>query len=667
MHLRELEFMNNVSKNKSKKSEKLSSINITNIRFNDGFWNQRIQQVQNEVIPYQWKALNDQIPDVEKSHAIENFHIAAGIVNSKFYGKVFQDSDVAKWLEAVSYSLEYKKNPELENIIDEVIDLIVKAQQSDGYLNTYFTVAKPGKRWTNVRDCHELYCAGHMIEAAVAYYQATGKRKLLDVICKLADHIDSIFGPEEGKKKGYPGHPEIELALVKLFKVTKNEKYLKLSKFFIDERGQQPHFFDIEAAERGESEKKPYFFNLFDYSYNQSHVPVREQSIAVGHAVRAMYLYCGMTDIAIETSDEELKDKCKRLWENVTKGQMYVTGGIGSSAYNEAFTFDYDLPNDTAYTETCAAIGLVFWAHRMLHLEINAKYADIMERALYNGVLSGISLDGKKYFYVNPLEVWPESCDKRYDKKHIETTRQQWFGCACCPPNIARLIASVGKYVYSKGDNEVYLHLYTDSIAEFNLLDQKVTITQNSNYPWDEEVNISIYCEKPIEFTFGIRIPGWCQNAVLSINGKVMDLDTMLEQGYVKIDRVWNDDRVKLFLPMPVERIHANPKLRNNSGKIAIQRGPVIYCLEEVDNGTNLPDIVLPARSELNAKYDEKLLGGVVTITGDALKTDMTLWKEDLYKPVEYNAKKIRIKAVPYYTWNNRKPGEMLVWIREGC
>jgi len=660
--------MNNVIKNKSKKSQKLSSINIANIRFNNGFWNQRIQQVQNEVIPYQWKVLNDQILDVEKSHAIENFRIAAGIVDSKFYGKIFQDSDVAKWLEAVSYSLEYKKNPELENITDEVIDLIAKAQQSDGYLNTYFTVVKPRKKWTNVRDYHELYCAGHMIEAAVAYYQATGKRKLLDVICKLADHIDSIFGPEEGKKKGYPGHPEIELALIKLFKVTKNEKYLKLSKFFVDERGQQPHFFDIEAEERGGSEKKD--FSLFDHSYNQSHVPVREQLIAVGHAVRAMYLYCGMTDIAIETSDEELKDKCKRLWENVTKRQMYVTGGIGSSAYNEAFTFDYDLPNDTAYTETCAAIGLIFWAHRMLHLEINGKYADTMERALYNGVLSGISLDGKKYFYVNPLEVWPESCDKRYDKKHIETTRQQWFGCACCPPNIARLIASVGKYVYSKGDNEVYLHLYTDSIAEFNLLNQEVTITQNTNYPWGEEVNISINCEKPIEFTFGIRIPGWCQNAVLSLNGKVMDLDTILEQGYVKIDRVWSDnDRVNLSLPMPIERIHANPELRNNSGKITIQKGPVIYCLEEVDNGTNLPDIVLPARSELNAEYDEKLLGSVVTITGDALKTDMTLWKEDLYKPIdiEYNTKKIRIKAVPYYTWNNRKPGEMLVWIREGC
>jgi len=661
--------MNNVYKNKGKKSEKLSSINIANIRFNDGFWNRRIQQIQNEVIPYQWKALNDQIPNVEKSHAIENFRIAAGIIDSKFYGKVFQDSDVAKWLEAVSYSLEYKKNPDLENITDEVIDLITKAQQTDGYLNTYFTVAKPGKRWANVSDCHELYCAGHMIEAAVAYYQATGKRKLLDVICKLADHIDSIFGPEEGKKRGYPGHPEIELALVKLFKVTKNEKYLKLSKFFIDERGQQPHFFDIEAVERGESEKKHYVFNLFEYSYNQSHVPVRKQSIAVGHAVRAMYLYCGMTDIAIETSDEELRDACKKLWENVTKRQMYVTGGIGSSAYGEAFTFDYDLPNDTAYTETCAAIGLVFWAHRMLHLEINAKYADIMERTLYNGVLSGISLDGKKYFYVNPLEVWPESCDKRYDKKHIVTTRQQWFGCACCPPNIARLIASIGKYVYSKGNNEVYLHLYTDSIAEFNLLDQKVTITQNTNYPWDEEVNISINCEKPIEFTFGIRIPGWCQNAILSINGKVLDLDTILEHGYVKIDRVWNDDdRVKLFISMPVERIHANPKLRNNSGKIAIQRGSVIYCLEEVDNGTNLPNIVLPARSELNAEYDKKLLGGVVTITGDALKTDMTLWKEDLYKPIdiEYNTEKIKIKAVPYYTWSNRKAGEMLVWIREG-
>lgn len=639
------------------------------LKFNNGFWAEKLMLVRSEVIPYQWKALNDQIPDAEPSHAIENFRIAAGEVKSEFAGRIFQDSDVAKWLEAASYSLAYSRDPELEKITDELINLIEKAQQADGYLNTFFTVERPNERWTNLRDCHEMYCAGHMIEAAVAYYKATGKRKLLNVACRLADHIDSKFGPEEGKLRGYPGHQEIELALVKLYRVTGESKYLNLSKFFINERGKKPYYFDLEAKKRGKDREENYG-NIFDYKYSQSHLPVREQSVAVGHAVRAMYFYSGVTDIAIETGDEELKNVVKRLWENVTRRQMYITGGVGAESHGEAFSFDYDLPNDRAYTETCAAIGLVFWAQRMLHLELDGKYADIMEKALYNGVLSGISLDGQKYFYVNPLEVWPEACENRYDLKHVESERQQWFGCACCPPNIARLIASVGKYVYSKGDNEVYLHLYTDSIAEFNLLDQKVTITQNTNYPWDEEVNISINCEKPVEFTFGIRIPGWCKNAVLSVNGKALDLNTALEKGYAKIDRVWNnDDRVKLFLPMPVERIDANPELRNNSGKIAIQRGPVIYCLEEVDNGTNLPDIILPARSELNAEYDKKLLGGVVTITGDALKTDITLWKEDLYKPVdiECNKKEIKIKAVPYYAWNNRKPGEMSVWIREGC
>lgn len=635
------------------------------LKFNNGFWAEKLMLVRSEVIPYQWKALNDQIPDAEPSHAIENFRIAAGEIKSEFAGRIFQDSDVAKWLEAASYSLAYSRDPELEKITDELINLIEKAQQADGYLNTFFTVERPNERWTNLRDCHEMYCAGHMIEAAVAYYKATGKRKLLNVACRLADHIDSKFGPEEGKLRGYPGHQEIELALVKLYRVTGESKYLNLSKFFINERGKKPYYFDLEAKKRGKDREENYG-NIFDYKYSQSHLPVREQSVAVGHAVRAMYFYSGVTDIAIETGDEELKNVVKRLWENVTRRQMYITGGVGAESHGEAFSFDYDLPNDRAYTETCAAIGLVFWAQRMLHLELDGKYADIMEKALYNGVLSGISLDGQKYFYVNPLEVWPEACENRYDLKHVESERQQWFGCACCPPNIARLIASIGGYVYSNRENEVYLHLYADSTAKFWLSDQEIKITQKTNYPWDKDVKIIVSTDKPARFILGLRLPGWCRKPYISINGNVLNLEEVSKRGYALIEREWKEgDVVHMVLPMPVEKIAANPKVKENSGKIAILRGPVVYCLEEVDNGPNLQDIVLPLDSELNAEFAEDLLGGIEIVKGEALSTVKDSWGGELYKVAKPDMKKVNIKAVPYFSWANRNPGEMLVWIRQ--
>lgn len=359
---------------------------------------------------------------------------------------VFQDSDVAKWLEAVAYLLEEKRDSELEALADDVIELLGRAQQPDGYLNTYYTVKEPGKRWTNLRDNHELYCAGHLIEAAVAYFQATGKRRFLDIMCKYADYIGTVFGRGEGQIPGYDGHQEIELALLKLYEATGNENYLKLSQYFIDQRGQQPHYFDQEKEARGETGA---FWYDGGYRYHQAHIPVREQKQAVGHAVRALYMYTAMAGLAAKTGDESLKQACQTLWENVTKRQMYITGGVGSSAFGESFTFDFDLPNDTVYAETCAAIVLVFWARRMLELEMDGKYVDVMERALYNGTISGMDLDGKRFFYVNPLEVWPKACE-RHDKRHVKPVRQKWFSCACCPPNLARLIASIGHYIYSQ-------------------------------------------------------------------------------------------------------------------------------------------------------------------------------------------------------------------------
>lgn len=350
--------------------KKVEEIATNKVKINDRFWGRYLEVVRNHVIPYQWDALNDRLPDTSPSHAIENFRIAVGESSGEYYGMVFQDSDIAKWLEAVAYSLENEPNEELEKTADEVIALLGRAQDENGYLNTYYTVKEPNNRWTNIRDNHELYCAGHLIEAAVAYYQATGKKQFLDIMCKYADHIDSVFGPEEDKLKGYPGHQEIELALVKLYDVTGQEKYLNLSKYFIDERGKQPHYFDIEKEKRKET--KPFWFND-DYAYHQAHKPVREQKEAVGHAVRATYMYTAMTDLALKTKDESLKKACEELWNNVTQKQMYVTAGIGSMEFGESFSFNYDLPNDLSYTETCASIALVFWANRMLQLEANNK------------------------------------------------------------------------------------------------------------------------------------------------------------------------------------------------------------------------------------------------------------------------------------------------------
>jgi len=643
-----------------RKPEPLLAKNVT---VKDDFWSKRLQQVREVVIPYQWKALNDSIPDVAASHAIENFRIAAGEKEGTSYGWVFQDSDVAKWLEAIGYCLTNQSDLELERLADDVIDLIVEAQQADGYLNTFFTVKEPARRWANLRDNHEMYCAGHMMEAAVAYYEATGKRKLLDVVCRLADHIDAAFGPEPGKRRGYPGHEEIELALVKLYRATGEERYLNLSKFFIDERGQEPHYYDIEAEARGDKTSG----GKYGKAYSQAHLPVRKQTTAVGHAVRAMYLYSGMADIAAETNDETLVTACKRLWNNLTKRQMYITGGIGSAVQGEAFTFDYDLPNDTAYTETCAAIGLVFWAHRMLMLDVDHEYADVMERAFYNVVLSGISLGGREYFYVNPLEVWPEACDKRQDQKHVDTTRWPWFNCACCPPNIARLLASFGQYVYSQDEDTIYVHLFVGSEAECELTEQQVSLTQRTEYPWKETVEITVRTEKESPFTVAIRIPGWCKNAQITVNGEDVKFNRVSRKGYVRLTRLWrNGDKIEVQLPMPIERIHAHPAVRANAGKVVIQRGPVVYCLEEVDNGSNLPDLSLPQDAKLTLGGCDQSLGGGPVIHGVARRSTMKLqWEHILYSPVGPKREQVAIKAIPYFAWGNRQPGEMLVWIRE--
>jgi DUF1680 family protein len=576
----------------------------------------------------------------------------------------FWDSDCAKWIEAAAYCLKTRRDRRLEGWVNELVDLIASAQQPDGYLNPYFTVVEPDRRWTNLMYLHELYCAGHLIEAAVAYAEGTGKRKLLDVMCRYVDHIDSIFGPRRGQLRGYDGHPEIELALVRLAEATGERRYLALAKFFVDERGRQPHFFDQE----GIREKRHIAWDnrpaMDIYRTFQAHKPVREQVNAVGHSVRACYLYSGMADVAAETGDRELLGACRRLWRSVTERRMYVTGGIGSTRFDEEFTFDYDLPNEDAYAETCAAIALVFFAHRMLQIDLDGRYADVMERALCNGVISGVSLDGKRFFYDNLLAVHPE---RYHYSRQKPPFRQEWFGCACCPPNLARLLASLGRYVYSTGPGILAIHLYGASDSRPEIDGKPVGINQVTNYPWDGRVRVNFDPGDPKGFAIRLRIPGWCRGFRLMVNGRRIG-KPVVRKGYVTVERTWRKgDTIELEMDMPVERIEAHPSVRENCGQVALQRGPVVYCLESVDNGIDLADLSLPDRSELRV-WNRKVAGSEIpVIEADGKRRDRRGWSRSLYRPDPSGFRKARIRAVPYFLWDNRGDGgEMRVWIRRG-
>jgi len=635
----------------------IKAVDLKNIKITDNYLGDRIKLVTDQVIPYQWKALNDEIPGAPKSHSIENFRIAAGQTAGEFHGMPFQDSDLAKWIEAASYSLIHQPNKELEQKIDNVIDLISAAQLENGYMNTYFTVAKPDSKWTDFSHGHELYCAGHLIEAAVAYFEATGKKKFLDIMCRFVDHIDSIMGPEPHKRQVYCGHEEIELALIKLYKVTNERRYLKLCEYFINERGKQPCFLAEENGfALGANDR------WFHLDYHQAHLPVREQVTAEGHSVRAMYLYCAMTDLAIETNDEQLKDVLKKLWDNVTNRRMYITGGIGSQGHGERFTLDYDLPNDVAYAETCASIGLIFWANRMLKMDPDGKYADILELALYNSVLSGMSLDGTKYFYVNPLEVFPETASYRHDHKHIAAQRVGWFGCACCPPNIARMLTSLGEYIYTQSNDGIQVQLYIGNESEFTIGGNKVKLSMNTNYPISGDVLIDMDVETSHTFSIGLRIPTWSSDFKVMLNGETITTGVKIVNGYLYINRQWDKgDQISLQFEMEAKKVRANPRVRENAGKIALKRGPIVFCLEEVDNGSWLTSLSIPKNAEITFK--EK--GGKPFIQVEATRLVEDSFYGNLYGSEEVEVEKVEAKAIPYSDWGNRTPGEMLVWIRE--
>lgn len=646
----------------------MKNLNVPNIKSikieHDGFFGHLSELVRENVIPYQWETLNDRTEGADKSHCIENFKIAAGEAEGSFYGFVFQDSDLAKWLEAVAYSLMTNPDPELEATADEAIALIGRAQQKDGYLNTYYTIKEPGRRWTNMRDNHELYCAGHMMEAAAAYYEATGKRELLDIMTRMAHHIDSVIGPEEGKLHGYPGHEEIELALVSMYHATGDETMLKLAKYFVDERGRRPAFFELEDEKRHPDHHHhplPGYMVNNAGLYAQWHLPIREQTALEGHSVRALYMATGVADVARETGDESLLQTCRTLYDNLVHKRMYVTGGVGSSANGERFTFDYDLPNDTVYAETCASIALCFFMRAMLQIEPKSCYADTLETALYNTCIAGMSLDGKNFFYVNPLEVYPEASHKNPDKRHVLPVRPKWFGCACCPPNLARLITSIGKYIYTIDGDRIYMNLFIGAKTELETSGGKVTLSVKTEYPNDGKITVSCGCG---HYTLALRIPAYCCGKyTLSVNGEKYAPEN--DNGYAAITRDWCEgDTVTLELPVEPHRIYANYNVRADAGKVAVRRGPIVYCLEEADNETPLPAVSLPRSSELHCEYVPDKLEGIYEITADGY-IECDDGDDTLYRMTPPAKKPVKLTFIPYYKWANRGEGEMTVYIAE--
>jgi hypothetical protein len=629
---------------------------IQSVTVNDPFWSKFQSLVTDVVIPYQEKILGDEIPGVEKSHALANFAIAAGQQEGEFYGMVFQDSDVAKWLEAAAYSLAIKPDTELEKRVDDIIETIGKAQADDGYLNTYFTIKEPEHRWQNLQECHELYCAGHMMEAAVAYYETSGKDRLLKIMEKMADHIDARFG--HGKETGVPGHQEVEIGLMRMYWATGKEKYKKLAQFFIDQRGQDPEYFAKEAEKRGWAH---FGMDPVDQKYSQIHAPVREQTTAEGHSVRAVYMYTAMASLAAELDDPSLKKACQVIWDNITNKRMYITGGIGSTVKGEAFTIDYDLPNDTVYAETCASVGLIFFARKMLDMDVSNRYADVMELALYNGVLSGMQLDGKRFFYVNPLEVNPGISGKLHNHEHVLPERPGWYACACCPPNVARLVTSLAKYAWGEDEQTIYSHLYLGGTAEF----EKADVSLVSNYPWEGNIKYTVAPKQEEAFALAIRIPGWVKEVDISLNGEKLGEDVM-KNGYMYIQRVWQaDDVVDLTMKLPIRKIYANTAVREDAGQVSIMRGPIVYVFEGVDNGEQLQALRIRKDGNIQViKEDKNLLENirVLEVEGLRVKTE-----EKLYSETRPTSEPVMLTAIPYFTWGNRGLNQMRVWMYEEC
>lgn len=612
-----------------------------NVRIVDSFWSERLRVNHERSLPKQYEMC-------ERSGRFEALKLnwQPGWPNRPH---IFWDSDTAKWLEAACYACRIREDAELRAKIDRVARLFVEAQQPDGYLNSYFSQIDQDRRWKNLRFNHELYCAGHIFEAAVAHYELTGEDFFLKAACRYADYIASVFGREEGKLPGYCGHEEIKLALVKLARVTGDKRYLDLASYFLEQRGRQPLYFQVE-----QQGAVPLDFQGHGFvdSYVQADVPVRDMTEALGHSVRAVYYYCAIADLARAQEDPTLFSTAERLWKNVTGKKMFVTGGIGSNWVGEAFSTDYDLPNERAYCETCASVGLIFWAHRMLQHSGEADYAAVIERALYNGALAGMSLDGESFFYQNPLASFGEH------------HRQSWFECSCCPSNLSRLLATLGTYVYSTGPGEVRVHQYLGSEAELTLPQgEKIELRQRGGAPWVGELELEIAATGGQEWRLSLRVPDWARNFQVALNGQ--EISGQLEKGYVSIRRAWTPgDSVAVRFESPVLRIRSHPRVVGNSGQVALQRGPFVYCIEDADFSASVLNVRLPSSEDLSPQRDEDLLHGAVTLVGagEAFPAE----GEALYRfASEQGFKKIPFRAIPYFAWNNRTPGAMRVWIPE--
>ena len=680
---------------------RLKTVNLNNMIIHDLFWDKYRDLIPKEVLPYQWKALNDEVDDASPSHAIRNFRIAAGMEKGDFYGFVFQDSDVAKWLEAAAYSLSWHPDAELEKQMDEVIELIKAAQQPDGYLDTCFIIQDPGREFMNLMDGHELYCAGHMIEAGVAYYQVTGKENLLEVCRRMADHIVKVFH-EPPLERAIPGHEEIELALFKLYRVTGKQEYLEMAGDFLDRRGVMPSYFAEEGRRSGWKKiwSDP---NTYELAYSQADEPVRIQKTARGHAVRAVYLYCAMADVAGETGDENLLTACRTLYKDIVEKKMYITGGIGSSGHLERFTTAYDLPNSSAYAESCASIGLALFCRRMAAITGEAHYMDTAECALYNTVLSGIAMDGKSFFYVNPLEVWPDACMEGTSMAHVKPVRQKWFGCACCPPNIARTLASLQEYCVFEDEKGFYLNLFVSGETRQKLGDRFFRVKTETRFPFDGKVRISleeveqkglekdenrnlektgIKAAAPEEtgiketgiketadafFEKGkirVRIPGYVSSWRFEKNGvpAVCEID----KGYAVFEGPFKDgDVLEIDFDIPCRFVYANISVRADAGKTTLMKGPLVYCLEEEDNQKNLASLLVDTEVPPEEIYEEDLLGGTLILKAAGWRR---VYEEEdstsLYRTDRPRLERTSLTYVPYASWGNRHPGEMAVWVR---
>ncbi len=620
---------------------RLHPVPVDAVTLTDKFWEPRRIINREKTLPSQYKHL-------ETTGRLNNFRRVAGTFDGPFEGIYFNDSDVYKWLEAAAWELACGPNKALQAMVDEAIELIADAQQADGYLNTYFMFENAAERWSNLKDKHELYCAGHLIQAAVAHYRATDSEKLLTVARRFANCICATFGPKsQNKREETDGHEEIEMALVELYRATGDERYLKQAQFFIEVRG------------RG---------TIGGSNYHQDHEPLREQKRMTGHAVRHVYFCAGGADLVTENGDETMRAALHRLWQNMVHRQMYITGGIGSRYEGEAFGRDFELPNERAYTETCAAIGSVMWNWRMLLLEADAHFADVMELALYNGVMSGISLDGESYFYQNPLFD---------DGTH---RREPWFGCACCPPNIARLLAQLPGYFYAVSDEGIWTNFYAQSTARITLPSGgTVELKQRTKYPFDGDIEIEISALDGVpadcEWTLFLRAPAWCSSFHKpKINGKSADVSKPKTGGvnYLSLRRVWEQgDVVSLSFSMPVRRTEAHPYVAGTNTRVALMRGPLVYCLEGADHrGYDLRDFVLSNRARVECDDRPFLLGGVTVLTSSLeccpLDTDYNdmLYFNQHSRPRKCAPQHVEMIAIPYYAWANRTAGQMQVWIR---